>query len=216
MSQASWKLIMPSWWRTRSRPCRTWPSSAATPLPCRTSSHTSSRSSQVNEALNYWTKISSESCLVLLTWILIVVVAGSEGKLTVVAQKMSVLSGKRPCRHFELSMSWNCKETFFSLTIFFFVLGIASCSHHAVSGTSSQTLSSAVTVMFIPYLQQEGIVALAFLSLLPARMLEKYTHFREITFISHRKGAFTLMGLEILWKTTVWCFSLVLTFLCVI
>uniref|UniRef100_A0A673C824 GCN1 activator of EIF2AK4 n=1 Tax=Sphaeramia orbicularis TaxID=375764 RepID=A0A673C824_9TELE len=50
---------------------------------------------------------------------------GSEGKLTVVAQKMSVLSG------------------------------IGSCSHHAVSGTSSQTLSSAVTVMFIPYLQQE-------------------------------------------------------------
>uniref|UniRef100_A0A7N8XZY4 GCN1 activator of EIF2AK4 n=1 Tax=Mastacembelus armatus TaxID=205130 RepID=A0A7N8XZY4_9TELE len=32
---------------------------------------------------------------------------------------------------------------------------IGSCSHHAVSGTSSQTLSSAVTVMFIPYLQQE-------------------------------------------------------------
>ncbi|XP_040898957.1 eIF-2-alpha kinase activator GCN1 [Toxotes jaculatrix] len=53
------------------------------------------------------------------------ILGGSEGKLTVVAQKMSVLSG------------------------------IASCSHHAVSGTSSQTLSSAVTVMFIPYLQQE-------------------------------------------------------------
>uniref|UniRef100_A0A667ZV53 GCN1 activator of EIF2AK4 n=1 Tax=Myripristis murdjan TaxID=586833 RepID=A0A667ZV53_9TELE len=52
-------------------------------------------------------------------------IARSEGKLTVVAQKMSVLSG------------------------------IASCSHHAVSGTSSQTLSSAVAVMFIPYLQQE-------------------------------------------------------------
>uniref|UniRef100_A0A8D3CW43 GCN1 activator of EIF2AK4 n=1 Tax=Scophthalmus maximus TaxID=52904 RepID=A0A8D3CW43_SCOMX len=52
-------------------------------------------------------------------------IARSEGKLSVVAQKMSVLSG------------------------------IASCSHHAVSGTSSQTLSSAVTVMFIPYLQQE-------------------------------------------------------------
>lgn len=34
--------------------------------------------------------------------------------------------------------------------------GISSCSHHAVSGTSSQTLSSAVAVMFIPYLQQEG------------------------------------------------------------
>uniref|UniRef100_A0A8D2ZEQ6 GCN1 activator of EIF2AK4 n=1 Tax=Scophthalmus maximus TaxID=52904 RepID=A0A8D2ZEQ6_SCOMX len=53
------------------------------------------------------------------------ILGGSEGKLSVVAQKMSVLSG------------------------------IASCSHHAVSGTSSQTLSSAVTVMFIPYLQQE-------------------------------------------------------------
>ncbi|XP_073321707.1 stalled ribosome sensor GCN1 [Pagrus major] len=53
------------------------------------------------------------------------ILGGSEGKLTVVAQKMSVLSG------------------------------IASCSHHAVSGTSSQTLSSAVAVMFIPYLQQE-------------------------------------------------------------
>lgn len=37
------------------------------------------------------------------------------------------------------------------------LVGIASCSHHAVSGTSSQTLSSAVTEMFIPYLQQEGI-----------------------------------------------------------
>lgn len=38
----------------------------------------------------------------------------------------------------------------------FFTVGIASCSHHAVSGTSSQTLSSEITVMFIPYLQQEG------------------------------------------------------------
>uniref|UniRef100_A0A3Q1GAD8 GCN1 activator of EIF2AK4 n=1 Tax=Acanthochromis polyacanthus TaxID=80966 RepID=A0A3Q1GAD8_9TELE len=53
------------------------------------------------------------------------ILGGSEGKLTVVAQKMSVLSG------------------------------VASCSHHAVSGTSSQTLSSDVAVMFIPYLQQE-------------------------------------------------------------
>ncbi|KAM8866194.1 stalled ribosome sensor GCN1 isoform 2-T2 [Synchiropus picturatus] len=53
------------------------------------------------------------------------ILGGSEGKLTVVAQKMSVLSG------------------------------IASCSHHVVSGTSNQTLSSAVTLMFIPYLQQE-------------------------------------------------------------
>ncbi|KAK7933152.1 hypothetical protein WMY93_004048 [Mugilogobius chulae] len=53
------------------------------------------------------------------------ILGGSEGKLTVVAQKISVLSG------------------------------IGSCSHHAVSGTSNQTLSSAVTVMFVPYLQQE-------------------------------------------------------------
>ncbi|XP_061672508.1 stalled ribosome sensor GCN1 [Syngnathoides biaculeatus] len=53
------------------------------------------------------------------------ILGGSDGKLTVVTQKMSVLSG------------------------------IGSCSHHAVSGGSSQTLSSAVTVMFIPYLQQE-------------------------------------------------------------
>ncbi|KAL0979528.1 hypothetical protein UPYG_G00186210 [Umbra pygmaea] len=53
------------------------------------------------------------------------ILGGSEGKLTVVAQKMNVLSG------------------------------IGSCSHHAVSGTSSQTLSSAVTVLFLPYLQQE-------------------------------------------------------------
>ncbi|KAG5840714.1 hypothetical protein ANANG_G00191620 [Anguilla anguilla] len=53
------------------------------------------------------------------------ILGGSEGKLTGFAQKMSVLSG------------------------------IGSCSHHAVSGTSSQALSSAVTVLFIPYLQQE-------------------------------------------------------------
>ncbi|XP_026072938.1 eIF-2-alpha kinase activator GCN1-like [Carassius auratus] len=53
------------------------------------------------------------------------ILGGSEGKLTVVAQKMSVLSG------------------------------IGGCSHHAVSGSSSQSLSSSVAVMFIPYLQQE-------------------------------------------------------------
>uniref|UniRef100_A0A8C7IIN2 GCN1 activator of EIF2AK4 n=1 Tax=Oncorhynchus kisutch TaxID=8019 RepID=A0A8C7IIN2_ONCKI len=51
--------------------------------------------------------------------------SGSEGKLTAFGQKMSVLSG------------------------------IGSCSRHAVSGTSSQMLSSAVAVLFIPYLQQE-------------------------------------------------------------
>uniref|UniRef100_A0A8C2BCN2 GCN1 activator of EIF2AK4 n=1 Tax=Cyprinus carpio TaxID=7962 RepID=A0A8C2BCN2_CYPCA len=33
--------------------------------------------------------------------------------------------------------------------------GLQSCSHHAVSGSSSQSLSSSVAVMFIPYLQQE-------------------------------------------------------------
>uniref|UniRef100_A0A671RU29 TOG domain-containing protein n=1 Tax=Sinocyclocheilus anshuiensis TaxID=1608454 RepID=A0A671RU29_9TELE len=33
--------------------------------------------------------------------------------------------------------------------------GFQSCSHHAVSGSSSQSLSSSVAVMFIPYLQQE-------------------------------------------------------------
>ncbi|TRY60563.1 hypothetical protein DNTS_026976 [Danionella cerebrum] len=56
---------------------------------------------------------------------LFAILAGSEGKLTVVAQKMSVLSG------------------------------IRSCSHHSVSGSSSQSLSSSVALMFIPYLQQE-------------------------------------------------------------
>uniref|UniRef100_A0A8C8HRQ3 TOG domain-containing protein n=1 Tax=Oncorhynchus tshawytscha TaxID=74940 RepID=A0A8C8HRQ3_ONCTS len=53
------------------------------------------------------------------------ILGGSEGKLTAFGQKMSVLSG------------------------------IGSCSRHAVSGTSSQMLSSAVAVLFIPYLQQE-------------------------------------------------------------
>uniref|UniRef100_A0AAR2JMK3 TOG domain-containing protein n=1 Tax=Pygocentrus nattereri TaxID=42514 RepID=A0AAR2JMK3_PYGNA len=51
--------------------------------------------------------------------------ASSEGKLTAVAQKMNVLSG------------------------------IRSCSHHAVSGSSSQSLSASVAVLFIPFLQQE-------------------------------------------------------------
>ncbi|XP_062854960.1 stalled ribosome sensor GCN1 [Trichomycterus rosablanca] len=53
------------------------------------------------------------------------ILGGSEGKLTVVAQKMNVLSG------------------------------IGGCSHHAVSGSSSQSLSSSVALLFIPYLQQE-------------------------------------------------------------
>ncbi|XP_030646777.1 eIF-2-alpha kinase activator GCN1 [Chanos chanos] len=53
------------------------------------------------------------------------ILGGSEGKLTVVAQKISVLSG------------------------------IGSCSHHAVSGSSNQTLSSSMALLFIPFLQQE-------------------------------------------------------------
>uniref|UniRef100_A0A8B9GTZ7 GCN1 activator of EIF2AK4 n=1 Tax=Astyanax mexicanus TaxID=7994 RepID=A0A8B9GTZ7_ASTMX len=53
------------------------------------------------------------------------ILGGSEGKLTTVAQKMNVLSG------------------------------IKSCSNHAVSGPSSQTLISSVTVLFLPFLQQE-------------------------------------------------------------
>uniref|UniRef100_A0AAR2J959 TOG domain-containing protein n=1 Tax=Pygocentrus nattereri TaxID=42514 RepID=A0AAR2J959_PYGNA len=53
------------------------------------------------------------------------ILGGSEGKLTAVAQKMNVLSG------------------------------IRSCSHHAVSGSSSQSLSASVAVLFIPFLQQE-------------------------------------------------------------
>ncbi|KAF7695198.1 hypothetical protein HF521_006921 [Silurus meridionalis] len=53
------------------------------------------------------------------------ILGGSEGKLTVVAQKMNVLSG------------------------------VKSCSCHAVSGSSSQSLSSSVALQFIPFLQQE-------------------------------------------------------------
>lgn len=51
------------------------------------------------------------------------------------------------------------------------VVGIASCSHHTVSGASNQTLSSAVTVMFIPYLQQEGNAHLPHLPHLPLLVL---------------------------------------------
>ena len=75
------------------------------------------------------------------------VVAGSKGKLTVVTQKMSVIM--------QLFIKKLQTDTFI------LIVGIANCSHHAVSGTSSQTLSSAVTVMFIPYLQQEGIITLS-------------------------------------------------------
>ncbi|XP_019394778.1 PREDICTED: eIF-2-alpha kinase activator GCN1 isoform X1 [Crocodylus porosus] len=56
---------------------------------------------------------------------LFAILGGSEGKLTVVAQKMSVLSG------------------------------IGSLSHHAVSGPSSQALSGTMAELFIPFLQQE-------------------------------------------------------------
>uniref|UniRef100_A0AAY4DTX0 TOG domain-containing protein n=1 Tax=Denticeps clupeoides TaxID=299321 RepID=A0AAY4DTX0_9TELE len=68
---------------------------------------------------------SDPSALQELTSHLFSILGGSEGKLTVVAQKMSVLSG------------------------------IGSCSHHAVSGTSNQSLSTSISVLFIPYLQQE-------------------------------------------------------------
>ncbi|KAK2840962.1 hypothetical protein Q7C36_012541 [Tachysurus vachellii] len=53
------------------------------------------------------------------------ILGGSEGKITVVAQKFNVISG------------------------------IKSCSCHAVSGPSSQSLSSNVLLQFIPLLQQE-------------------------------------------------------------
>ncbi|XP_077163690.1 stalled ribosome sensor GCN1 isoform X1 [Paroedura picta] len=56
---------------------------------------------------------------------LFAILGGAEGKLTVVAQKISVLSG------------------------------IGSCSHHAVSGSSNQALSTAMAELFIPFLQQE-------------------------------------------------------------
>ncbi|KAL7986757.1 hypothetical protein Chor_013040 [Crotalus horridus] len=51
--------------------------------------------------------------------------ASAEGKLTVVAQKISILSG------------------------------IGSCSHHAVSGASNQVLSGSMVELFIRFLQQE-------------------------------------------------------------
>uniref|UniRef100_A0A8C5CDD9 GCN1 activator of EIF2AK4 n=1 Tax=Gadus morhua TaxID=8049 RepID=A0A8C5CDD9_GADMO len=62
---------------------------------------------------------------------LFLILGGSEGKLTVVAQKISVISGKE-------------------------LRNTLSAAAMPVSGTSSQTLSAAVAVMFIPYLQQEG------------------------------------------------------------
>ncbi|KAM9858158.1 stalled ribosome sensor GCN1 [Aulostomus maculatus] len=91
------------------------------------------------------------------------ILGGSEGKLAVVAQKMSVLSG------------------------------IASCSHHAVSGTSSQTLSSAVSLMFIPYLQQEVhegtlVHAVSVLSQWSGRLTVEV----PVTLVDWLKKAFTL------------------------
>ncbi|XP_075424511.1 stalled ribosome sensor GCN1 isoform X2 [Ascaphus truei] len=56
---------------------------------------------------------------------LFAILGGSEGKLSAVAQKMSVLSG------------------------------IGSLSHHVVSGPSSQELSRTISELFIPFLQQE-------------------------------------------------------------
>uniref|UniRef100_A0A672PXV9 GCN1 activator of EIF2AK4 n=1 Tax=Sinocyclocheilus grahami TaxID=75366 RepID=A0A672PXV9_SINGR len=52
----------------------------------------------------------------------------------------------------ENSMPSESRATWFMCV---FQTGIGSCSHHAVSGSSSQSLSSSVAVMFIPYLQQE-------------------------------------------------------------
>ncbi|XP_036209317.1 eIF-2-alpha kinase activator GCN1 isoform X3 [Myotis myotis] len=68
---------------------------------------------------------SDSSAMEAVTRHLFAILGGSEGKLTVVAQKTSVLSG------------------------------IGSVSHHVVSGPSSQVLNGAVAELFIPFLQQE-------------------------------------------------------------
>lgn len=68
---------------------------------------------------------SDSSAMESLTKHLFAILGGSEGKLTVIAQKMSVLSG------------------------------IGSVSHHVVSGPSSQVLNGIVAELFIPFLQQE-------------------------------------------------------------
>ncbi|XP_072658860.1 stalled ribosome sensor GCN1 isoform X1 [Canis lupus baileyi] len=68
---------------------------------------------------------SDSSATEALTRHLFAILGGSEGKLTIVAQKISVLSG------------------------------IGSVSHHVVSGPSSQVLNGTVTELFIPFLQQE-------------------------------------------------------------
>nr|XP_017516713.2 eIF-2-alpha kinase activator GCN1 isoform X1 [Manis javanica] len=68
---------------------------------------------------------SDSSAMEALTRHLFAILGGSEGKLTIVAQKISVLSG------------------------------IGSLSHHVVSGPSSQALNGTVAELFIPFLQQE-------------------------------------------------------------
>ncbi|XP_053444213.1 eIF-2-alpha kinase activator GCN1 isoform X1 [Nycticebus coucang] len=68
---------------------------------------------------------SDSSAMEALTKHLFAILGGSEGKLTIVAQKISVLSG------------------------------IGSVSHHVVSGPSSQVLNGIVSELFIPFLQQE-------------------------------------------------------------
>ncbi|XP_012869831.1 PREDICTED: translational activator GCN1 isoform X1 [Dipodomys ordii] len=68
---------------------------------------------------------SDSSAMETLTRHLFAILGGSEGKLTIVAQKMSVLSG------------------------------IGSVSHHVVSGPSGQVLNGTVAELFIPFLQQE-------------------------------------------------------------
>ncbi|ETE58940.1 Translational activator GCN1, partial [Ophiophagus hannah] len=73
--------------------------------------------STINKHKDYFFKLRVNLTIPFLT--------GAEGKLTVVAQKISVLSG------------------------------IGSCSHHAVSGASNQVLSGTMVELFIPFLQQE-------------------------------------------------------------
>ncbi|XP_077016110.1 stalled ribosome sensor GCN1 [Tamandua tetradactyla] len=68
---------------------------------------------------------SDSSAMEALTRHLFAILGGSEGKLTIVAQKISVLSG------------------------------IGSVSHHLVAGPSSQVLNGTVAELFIPFLQQE-------------------------------------------------------------
>nr|XP_003478419.1 eIF-2-alpha kinase activator GCN1 isoform X1 [Cavia porcellus] len=68
---------------------------------------------------------SDSSATEALTRHLFAILGGSEGKLTIVAQKISVLSG------------------------------IGSISHHLVSGSSGQVLNGTVAELFIPFLQQE-------------------------------------------------------------